>query len=89
MCEESSWRRLRSSRRISGRSLGAEGASVGVLRGLELRKAPSVAETIDWARTLLTLGLDTLDDAAARATLGVVLKQHSDAQKAAAELRLN
>jgi MoxR-like ATPase len=63
--------------------------TVRVLRGLELRKAPSVAETIDWARTLLALGLDTLDDAAARATLGVVLKHHSDAQKAAAELRLN
>jgi MoxR-like ATPase len=63
--------------------------TVRVLRGLELRKAPSVAETIDWARTLLALGLDTLDDEAARATLGVVLKHHSDAQKAAAELRLN
>jgi MoxR-like ATPase len=63
--------------------------TVRVLRGLELRKSPSVAETIDWARTLLALGLDTLDDDAARATLGVVLKHHSDAQKAAAELRLN
>jgi MoxR-like ATPase len=63
--------------------------TVRVLRGLELRKAPSVAETIDWARTLLALGLDTLTDDAARATLGVVLKHQSDAQKAAAELRLN
>ncbi|MBO0852042.1 MAG: MoxR family ATPase [Pseudonocardia sp.] len=63
--------------------------TVRVLRGLELRKAPSVAETIDWARTLLALGMDTLDDDAARATLGVVLKHHSDAQRAAAELRLN
>jgi MoxR-like ATPase len=60
-----------------------------VLRGLELRKAPSVAETIDWGRTLLALGLDTLDDDAVRATLGVVLKHQSDAVKAAAELRLN
>jgi MoxR-like ATPase len=63
--------------------------TVRVLRALELRKAPSVAETIDWARTLLALGLDTLDDDAARATLGVVLKHHSDTQRAAAELRLN
>jgi MoxR-like ATPase len=63
--------------------------TVRVLRGLELRKAPSVAETIDWARTLLALGLDTLDDDAVRATLGVVLKHQSDAVKAAAELRLN
>jgi MoxR-like ATPase len=63
--------------------------TVRVLRGLELRKAPSVAETIDWGRTLLALGLDTLDDDAVRATLGVVLKHQSDAVKAAAELRLN
>ena len=63
--------------------------TVRVLRGLELRKAPSIAETIDWARTLLALGLDTLDDDAVRATLGVVLKHQSDAVKAAAELRLN
>jgi MoxR-like ATPase len=63
--------------------------TVRVLRGLELRKSPSVAETIDWGRTLLALGLDTLDDDAVRATLGVVLKHQSDAVKAAAELRLN
>ena len=63
--------------------------TVRVLRGLELRKAPGVAETIDWGRTLLALGLDTLDDDAVRATLGVVLKHQSDAVKAAAELRLN
>ena len=63
--------------------------TIGVLRGLELRKAPSVSETIDWARTLLALGLDTLTDETVRATLGVVLKHRSDAQRAAAELRLN
>jgi MoxR-like ATPase len=63
--------------------------TVRVLRGMELRKLPSVAETIDWGRTLLALGLDTLDDDTVRATLGVVLKHQSDAEKAAAELRLN
>ena len=63
--------------------------TVRVLRGLELRKSPSVAETIDWGRTLLALGLDTLDDDAVRATLGAVLKHQSDTVKAAAELRLN
>ena len=63
--------------------------TVRVLRGLELRKSPSVAETIDWGRTLLALGLDTLDDEAVAATLGVVLKHQSDVTKAAAELRLN
>lgn len=63
--------------------------TVRVLRTLELRKPPSVAETIDWGRTLLALGLDTLDDDAVRATLGVVLKHQSDTVRAAAELRLN
>ncbi|MGD9529062.1 MAG: AAA family ATPase [Pseudonocardia sp.] len=63
--------------------------TVRVLRGLELRKSPSVAETIDWGRTLLALGLDTLDDEAVATTLGVVLKHQSDVTKAAAELRLN
>src|ERR687891_185427 len=63
--------------------------TVRVLRGLELRKAPSVAETIDWGRTLLALGMDTLDADAVRATLGVVLKHRSDADRAARELRLD
>jgi MoxR-like ATPase len=62
---------------------------VGVLRGLELRKAPSVSETIDWARTLVALGLDTLDDDAVRTSLGVVLKHRADLVKASSELRLN
>jgi MoxR-like ATPase len=63
--------------------------TVRVLRGLELRKAPSVAETIDWGRTLLALGMDTLDADAVRATLGVVLKHRADADRAARELRLD
>ncbi|MFC5140572.1 AAA family ATPase [Actinomycetospora rhizophila] len=62
---------------------------VGVLRGIQLRKAPSVSETIDWGRTLLALGLDTLDDDTVRSTLGVVLKHQADTQRAMAELRLN
>ena len=36
---------------------------IGVLRGMQLKKVPSIAETIDWGRTLLALGLDTIDDA--------------------------
>ncbi len=63
--------------------------TVRALRGMELKKSPSIAETIDWAHTLLALGLDTLDDAAVRATLGVVLKHASDQVRAARELRLN
>jgi hypothetical protein len=62
---------------------------VRALRALELKKSPSIAETIDWAHTLLALGLDTLNEEAMRATLGVVLKHSSDQLRAAGELRLN
>jgi MoxR-like ATPase len=62
---------------------------IGVLRGMQLKKAPSVAETIDWGRTVLALGMDTIDDELIAATLGVVLKHQSDQTKAAGELRLN
>jgi MoxR-like ATPase len=61
---------------------------VARLRGLELRKAPSIAETIDWARTLVALGTGTLDAAAIDRTLGVVLKHVSDHDRAVRELRL-
>ncbi len=62
---------------------------IGVMRSMTLKKVPSVAETIDWGRTLLALGMDTIDDATIAATLGVVLKHQSDQQRAAGELRLN
>ncbi len=63
--------------------------TVRALRALELKKSPSISETLDWAQTLLELGLDTLDESAVRTTLGVVLKHASDQDRAAAELRLN
>ncbi|MCW2939824.1 MAG: ATPase associated with various cellular 5 [Actinomycetia bacterium] len=62
--------------------------TVGTLRALEIKKAPSIAETIDWARTLLALGLDQLDEAAVAQTLGVVLKHVSDQERAVKELGL-
>jgi MoxR-like ATPase len=62
---------------------------IGVLRGMQLKKVPSVAETIDWGRTILALGLDTIDDHTIAATLGVVLKHQSDQVRASGELRLN
>lgn len=61
---------------------------VHVLRGMQLKKLPSVAESIDWGRTLLALGLQDLDDTTVRATLGVVLKHQADHQRALAELKL-
>ena len=62
---------------------------VGVLRAMALKKVPSVSETIDWGRTLVALGLDTIDDETVLQTLGVVLKHQSDQLRAAAEMRLN
>ncbi|MEX0705371.1 MAG: MoxR family ATPase [Nitriliruptoraceae bacterium] len=61
-------------------------ALVASLRRLDLRRPPSVAETLDWVRTLVALGVDTLDGDAARATLGVVLKFRTDIEVADAHL---
>ena len=63
--------------------------TVRALRSLELKKSPSIAESIDWARTLVTLGLDTLDEEAVKTTLGVVLKHASDHERASTQLKLN
>ncbi|WP_329044824.1 MoxR family ATPase [Amycolatopsis sp. NBC_01488] len=61
---------------------------IAALRAMDLRKLPSVAETIDWARTLLALGASTLDDQVVRESLGVVLKHQDDIAKAGAGLKL-
>lgn len=58
------------------------------LRELELKKSPSIAESIDWARTLIALEIDTLDEATVASTLGVVLKHASDQARAMKELKL-
>jgi len=63
-------------------------AVVARLRELELKKAPSIAESVDWARTLIALEIDDLTDAAVAETLGVVLKHVSDQERAIKELRL-
>jgi MoxR-like ATPase len=61
---------------------------VGRLRDLELKKAPSIAESVDWARTLIALEIGDLDEAAVARTLGVVLKHASDHDRAVRELKL-
>ena len=55
---------------------------INALRAMPLRKAPSVSETIDWARTLLALGAAELDEDTMRDSLGVILKHRSDHEKA-------
>jgi MoxR-like ATPase len=62
--------------------------TVRTLRALELKKSPSIAESIDWARTLVALGADGLDEATVASTLGVILKHASDHTRAAKELGL-
>ena len=56
------------------------------VRALDLRKAPSIAETIDWARALVTLGASALDKELARSTLSVILKHEEDRAKVEAKL---
>ena len=52
------------------------------LRELELRKAPTISETIDWARTLAVLGVEELDGAVLSDTASVVVKYDKDVRKA-------
>ncbi|MGE3379158.1 MAG: AAA family ATPase [Nocardioides sp.] len=52
------------------------------LRELELRKSPSISETIDWARTLAVLGIEELTADVLSATLNVVVKYERDLDKA-------
>jgi MoxR-like ATPase len=75
--------------RVPGLSehLAAQVANVArSIRNLDLKKAPSVSETIDWARTLLALSIEEVDGAVLGDTLHVLLKYQSDIEKAAKEL---
>jgi MoxR-like ATPase len=61
---------------------------VAVLRTADLKKPPSISETVDWARTLLALGAGQLTDELTRQTLSVLLKYERDITVALAELSL-
>ncbi len=56
------------------------------IRQLDLKKAPSVSETLDWARTLMILNIDTIDEQIAKETLNILLKYQTDIAKATKEL---
>jgi MoxR-like ATPase len=62
--------------------------AVRAMRTMELRKSPSIAETIDWARTMQILGVTELSDEVMEQTLGVVLKHQSDRTRVAEQLGL-
>lgn len=75
--------------RVPGLSdhLAAQVAKVArSVRGLDLKKAPSVSETIDWARTLIALSIEEVDEDVLGDTLHVLLKYQSDIEKASKEL---
>lgn len=59
------------------------------IRQLDLKKSPSVSETLDWARTLVLLGIDSIDAEQAKETLHVLLKYQTDIAKAAKELSID
>jgi len=62
--------------------------SVRAMRTMELRKAPSIAETIDWARAMQVLGVTELTEDVIEQTLGVVLKHQSDRHRVTEQLGL-
>ncbi|MFT3837084.1 MAG: hypothetical protein QM723_08820 [Myxococcaceae bacterium] len=55
---------------------------MGKLRNMELKKAPSIAETIDWVQALALLNADTLDPKLLAQTLNLALKHEPDIEKA-------
>src|SRR5687768_11288612 len=59
------------------------------IRSIELKKHPSVSETLDWARTLVLLGIENIDAEQAKDTLHILLKYQSDITKATKELSVN
>jgi MoxR-like ATPase len=56
------------------------------IRRLDLKKTPSISETLDWARALMALNADSLEDRLVEETLSVILKYEGDIHKAQSEL---
>ncbi len=61
---------------------------VHAMRGLDLRKPPSIAESVDWARSLVLLGVTELDPAVINRTLPVLVKNQPDRERVTTELDL-
>ena len=51
---------------------------VQMVRNLDLKKPPSIAESIDWARALLLLGAENVDEEVLRATMSIIVKHRTD-----------
>jgi MoxR-like ATPase len=56
------------------------------IRELDLKKPPSIAESVDWARALILLGVDDIDDTTFRETMSVIVKHRSDLDTVAARV---
>jgi len=69
--------------RLAGEVVGA----VQAIRKLDLKKTPSISETLDWTRALTLLNVDTLDSALVDDTLSTILKYEGDIRKAQQELK--
>ncbi|MGH2850452.1 MAG: AAA family ATPase [Solirubrobacteraceae bacterium] len=61
---------------------------IGMVRELDLKKPPSIAESIDWARALLLLGADDLDAATFHETMSVIVKHRTDVELVAERVGL-
>src|SRR5581483_10446158 len=72
---------------ISERLAGEVVSVVQRIRKLDLKKAPSISETLDWARALMLLNVKTLDEQLVSDTLSTILKYEGDIRKAQQELR--
>ncbi|MGH2889410.1 MAG: AAA family ATPase [Solirubrobacteraceae bacterium] len=59
---------------------------IGEVRELDLKKPPSIAESIDWARALILLGADEIDAATFRETMSVIVKHRTDLDTVAARV---
>jgi MoxR-like ATPase len=51
---------------------------IHMVRGLDLKKPPSIAESIDWARTLLLLGADDIDRETFQQSMSIIVKHRTD-----------
>jgi MoxR-like ATPase len=66
---------------LSGRLADQMIAAMARIRRLDLKKKPSISETLDWARALISLQLETLSPPAVIATLNVICKHREDAEQ--------
>jgi MoxR-like ATPase len=70
----------------SERLAGQVVAAVHKIRAMELRKAPSISESLDWVRSLVILNADRLDPALVESTLTLVVKYERDLERVKASL---